>query len=65
MTSNERNKIMLTVAQRRAAVRKPTPRSRGIEPPRFTREANIDYPVGYLAQLARPFTTRQPAVQAR
>ncbi len=35
------------------------PRARSLDPPRFKREVRNEYPAGYLAQLARPFTSRR------
>ncbi len=40
-------------------------RARSLDPPRFKRRAKSEYPVGYLAQLARPFTSRRAGAGRR
>jgi hypothetical protein len=43
------------------SVQRLRPRARSLDPPRFKHRVKNEYPVGYLAQLARPFTSRQAA----
>ena len=45
--------------QRQAALQ--LRRTRPVRPARFRRDAGGDYPVGYLAQLTRPFLSRSDA----
>ncbi len=44
--------------QRPQSVQRLRPRARSLDPPRFKHRVKNEYPVGYLAQLARPFTSR-------
>jgi hypothetical protein len=48
--------------QRQAAVQ--LRRTRPSKPARFRRDPDSDYPVGYLAQLARPLLSRKDAKSA-
>jgi hypothetical protein len=47
--------------QRPQSVQRLRPRARSLDPPRFKHRVKNEYPVGYLAQLARPFTSRRAA----
>jgi hypothetical protein len=47
--------------QRPQSARRLGPRARSLGTPRFNRPVKNEYPVGYLAQLARPFTSRRSA----
>ncbi len=51
--------------ERPQSARRLRPRARALDPPRSERRVNNEYPVGYLAQLARPFTSRRAGAEGR
>ncbi len=53
--------MTLAQDQRPQSAHRLRPRARSLDPPRIERLVNNEYPVGYLAQLARPFTSRRAA----
>jgi len=61
MTPSDRKTMTLSQDQRPQSVQRLRPRARSLDPPRFKHRANNEYPAGYLAQLARPFTSRRAA----
>jgi hypothetical protein len=61
MTPSDRNAMTLSQHQHQHPQRaqRLRPRARSQDPPRFKHRVKNEYPVGYLAQLARPFTSRR------
>jgi hypothetical protein len=61
MSFNERNTPALSPGEPRDRTRRLRPRLRPPESARFKQRAQGEYPAGYLAGLARPFTSRRGA----
>ena len=59
MTPSDRKTMTLSEYKRPQSAHRLRPRARSQDPPRFERRVKNEYPVGYLAQLARPFTSRR------
>ncbi len=58
MTPSDRKTMTLSDYEQPQSAQRLRPRARSLDPPRFKRQVKNEYPVGYLAQLARPFTSR-------
>lgn len=59
MTPSDRKTMTPSPDQRPQTARRLRPRARFPESPRSKHGVRSEYPIGYLAQLARPFTTRR------
>jgi len=61
MSLNEQKTPTLSPQERRETARRLRPWLRPSQSPRFKQRAQGEYPAGYLAGLARPFTSRRGA----